>query len=144
MIHLQIAGLDAIETRLQELPKKIEGKVLRHFADFVHEKALDRADKHTKTGALFQSLYSRPIPHGYEIGNDPQRAPHAVFVHWGTKPHVIKPKKRKALRWSSGGEFAFAKRVNHPGYIGDPYLVLAARDAIRNFDSIVQQATKGL
>jgi hypothetical protein len=170
MIRVEIAGLDAVETRLLELPKEIESKVLRYFADFVHEKALDRADKHTQTGALFQSLYSKPIPHGYEIGNDPQRAPHAVFVHWGTRPHIImgkpvtpykvypKPpnkilggifapfyvKRQKTLRWAAGGKFIFANTVKHPGYKGDPYLADAAREAIRNFDAIVQQATKGI
>lgn len=34
----------------------------------------------------------------------------------GTPPHIIRPKNKKALRWTGpGGKPIFAKRVNHPG-----------------------------
>ncbi|MDY4155083.1 MAG: hypothetical protein SPH77_00640 [Campylobacter sp.] len=39
-----------------------------------------------------------------------------------TKPHEIKPKTRKFLRWVVSSEFIFAKKVKHPGYKGDPFL----------------------
>jgi hypothetical protein len=42
-------------------------------------------------------------------------AGYAVFVELGTKPHVIKPKYRKALRFPVPGGFAFSKGVKHPG-----------------------------
>lgn len=144
MIRLEVAGLDAVEKRLMEVPKKIEHKVLLDMSQIVYDKAHDAIDKHTKTGALRQSLYNRAIPGGREVGNDPKRAPHALFVHWGSKPHIIKPKNKKALRWSAGGQFVFSKIVHHPGYKGDPYLVNAARDAMRQFDTIVQNALKGI
>jgi hypothetical protein len=144
MIRLEVAGLDAVEKHLLEVPKKIERAVLGAMADAVFEHARRGADKHTKSGALLQSLYNRPIPGGREIGHDPQRAPHAVFVHWGTKPHVIKPKNRKMLRWPVGGAFAFAREVHHPGYKGDAWLTRAADSAMREFDAIVQRATRNL
>jgi len=109
------------------------------------ELARQGADKHFKTGALVESLGHGPkqIPGGWEIGHNRQRAPHAAFVHWGTRPHVIKPSKRKALRWVAGNGFAFAKTVNHPGYKGDPYLTNAAVQAVREFDSIVRRTFDG-
>ena len=143
MIRVEIAGLDAVEKHLQEVPRRVERRVLLDMAQIIYDHAERAADRHTRTGALRQSLYNRPIPHGREIGHDPQRAPHALFVHWGTRPHVIKPKKRKALRWTSGGEFVFAKFVRHPGYKGDAYLVDAAREAIRRMPEIVARAMKG-
>jgi hypothetical protein len=88
---------------------------------------------HTKTGALFRSIYKKPISGGYEIGADRKIADYALFVHWGTKPHVIEPKNKSALRWAGGGIFSFAKKVNHPGYDGDPFLTNAARDELSHF-----------
>jgi hypothetical protein len=98
-------------------------KAIRKTGDHFFELVLAAADKHTKTGALVQSLNNSYSAGTYTIDHDLQRAPHAVFVHWGSRAHVIKPKARKALRWPAGGAFAFAKSVNHPGYRGDPYLI---------------------
>jgi hypothetical protein len=39
-----------------------------------------------------------------------------TFLEFGTEPHEIKPKNKKALRWVDGGKEHFAKKVNHPGF----------------------------
>ena len=54
---------------------------------------------------------------------------YARFVHDGTKPHEIKPKKRRALRIPTGTGFAFRKKVRHPGTAPRPFMTVA-RDAI--------------
>ena len=47
-------------------------------------------------------------------------APHADFVIFPTKPHVIVPKRAKRLRFvNSSGQVVFAKKVNHPGTKGN-------------------------
>lgn len=112
----------ALDLAAEEIETYIEGQVARH----------------NKTGKLFASIYKRRVPDGWEIGNDQQIARHALFVHWGTRPHVIRPKNKRALRWSAGGKFAFAKRVNHPGYKGDPWVVRAAALAPAAFDRHLQ------
>lgn len=142
MIRIEVSGIDAVEKHLQDVPVKVEREVLRQMAQFVYDHAEKGADRHTKTGALRQSLYNRPIPGGREIGHDTGRAPYAVFVHWGTRPHVIGPKNKKVLRWSGPNGFTFSRHVNHPGYKGDPYLTNAARDAMRQFDTFVQNALR--
>jgi len=107
----------------------------------VHERALAgtavavehiierEAARHNQSGRLVRSIYKRRIVDGWEIGHDPRVAPHAVFVHWGTRPHDIRPRQKRALRWASGGAFRFAKKVRHPGTKADPWLVRAAREA---------------
>lgn len=141
-IQIRVNGIDAANGQLRSLPEAIEASVIRQMAQIAYDSAERGADAHTKTGAMRQSLFARAIPKGREVGHDLQRAPHALFVQFGTRPHVITPSKKKALRWPSGGAFAFAKRVNHPGYRGDAYLARAADDAVRQFAAIVDRALK--
>lgn len=42
----------------------------------------------------------------------------AKFVHDGTRPHIIRPKNRKALSFTWNGEKVIYKQVKHPGYGG--------------------------
>lgn len=143
MTQTRIIGTDAVKSELLALPDKLRREVVLKMSQIAYDSAHAGADKHTDTGALVQSLYNRAIPNGREVGHDPERAPHAIFVHWGTRPHTIRPKNKKALRWAAGGKFAFAKQVNHPGYAGDAWMVRAADEAVKAFASIVDQAIKG-
>jgi len=143
-ISIHVAGVNAVTTRLDAIPENLEREVIRQMSQIVYDNAQQGVRAHDRprslggTGALFQSLYNREVPGGREVGHDPQRAPHALFVHWGTRPHVIKPKNKKALRWAGGGGFVFAKSVKHPGYRGDPWLTQAADVAVREFDTVVR------
>lgn len=141
-IQVRINGADTLAKDLQALPVKLEASVLRQMSQIAYDRAQAGAGRHSKTGALFRSLYNRSIPHGREVGHDPQLAPHALFVNFGTRPHKIYPKDKKALRWAGGGAFHFAKFVNHPGYRGDNYMQRAADAAIVQFTAIVTAAIK--
>jgi hypothetical protein len=145
VINVTISGIDGVQATLARIVPASEHAVLV-LAKRVHELAYEAADKHTKNGALIRSLGHGPkkIPGGWEIEHDGQVAPHAVFVHWGTRAHKIMPNKRKALRFAAGGRFIFAKWVNHPGNKADPWLVRAADTALREFDGIVQNELRNL
>lgn len=129
-----IAEAGAEMQRIGAMPSKALAVVAEDIEDFVSRDAA----KHNKRGALVQSVYLRRAGDAYDIGHDGQRAPHALFVHWGTKPHDIKPKKKGVLRWGAGGVFHFAARVRHPGYRGDPWMTRAAALAPRLFDQQLQ------
>ncbi|GMV06721.1 MAG: hypothetical protein AMXMBFR53_29960 [Gemmatimonadota bacterium] len=43
-------------------------------------------------------------------------------VEFGTAPHVIEPKNKKALAWGPKGSRTVRKRVHHPGTKAQPYL----------------------
>ena len=49
-------------------------------------------------------------------------APYSVFVENPTRPHVIRPRRAKALRFEVGGQVVFAAKVMHPGTKGYPFL----------------------
>lgn len=57
--------------------------------------------------------------------------PYAGYEHDGTRPHLIRPRIRKALRFPAGGAVVFAQLVRHPGTDGSQFLLRAlpaARD----------------
>ncbi len=82
-----------------------------------------------KTGILKQSIQALP-PTGSFASNTLEGvvaagAPHALPVEDGTRPHVIRPRFRRALRFPmAGGKdgFGYAKKVNHPGTEPRPFL----------------------
>lgn len=62
------------------------------------------------------------------IGSDVFYAP---YVHDGTRPHVIRPKRGKALRFVIGGQVVFARVVQHPGTRPNPFLNRALAEITR-------------
>jgi len=72
-----------------------------------------------------------------------QNVGYAGFVEFGTRPHVIVPRNRKALRFAAsaagrrltgsprvGAAVVFAKRVMHPGTKAQPFLRQGAANAL--------------
>lgn len=47
---------------------------------------------------------------------------YAIWVHEGTKAHVIRRRHAQALRWEEHGLVYFRKAVRHPGTKGRPFL----------------------
>lgn len=143
-ITAAITGVPEVRRELQRIAS-LAREALARTAVQVEDYIEAEAGKHNRQGRLVSSIYKRPIAGGWEIGHDPRVAPHAVFVHWGTRPHVIRPKHKKALRWAGGGAFSFAKRVRHPGYKGDAWMVRAAGRAPHIFEQHVRAllASKG-
>ena len=74
-------------------------------------------------------------------------APYAAAVEFGTKPHVILPKRASVLAWPSAegsrrlsgrarkgttsADMTFAAKVDHPGTKAQPFVVPAAQEALR-------------
>lgn len=56
---------------------------------------------------------------------------YAQYVHDGTRPHVIRPRRRQALRFVVGGRVVYAKVVHHPGTRARPFLTRALIEVSR-------------
>lgn len=104
----------------------------------VAEHAQDNHRFKSRTGALEQSVMTDYRAGGLTgvITLDSNRANYGYFVHHGFPAHNIRPKNKKALRWPSGGRFAFAKSVRHPGFAGDPFVFNALDACDSEIDSI--------
>lgn len=59
------------------------------------------------------------------VGSDVE---YAAAVNDGTRPHIIRPKNAKALRFRVGGRIVYARVVHHPGTRARPFLDRALRD----------------
>jgi hypothetical protein len=82
------------------------------------------------TGRLRSSIRADPprvfsLRGSVTVGSDLE---YAAMVNDGTKPHVIRPKNAKVLRFNVGGQVVFARVVNHPGTRARPFLDLALRE----------------
>ncbi|WP_280420641.1 HK97 gp10 family phage protein [Nocardia carnea] len=86
----------------------------------------------SRTGELERSLGYRTTRQGSRVRLTVfATAPHAKWVHDGTRPHVILPRRAKALKFQAGGRTVFAARVNHPGTRGTRFLAKAVEDETR-------------
>jgi hypothetical protein len=109
---VQIQGLDQLVAKLNEAPA---------IAAPILQRALSASQailaKHTvkgivpwRTGFLVQSFRAELSPAMLRWFPTADYAPHVEF---GTKPHVIVPKNKKALYWP--GADHPVRKVNHPG-----------------------------
>jgi len=102
-------------------------KFLRQGALMVQTQATHTAP--VKEGRLRGDItvFPQTKAHEISIGNT-SLIDYAVFVYYGTKPHVIEPKRKKALK-TPYGTF---KKVNHPGTKANPYLDDALEQVVRS------------
>lgn len=54
----------------------------------------------------------------------------AQILSKGSKPHVIRPRKARAMKFNAGGRVVFTKKVNHRGHKGNDFARRAASDAL--------------
>lgn len=61
---------------------------------------------------------------------------HAIYVHKGTPPHVIRARRpggRLVFFWHKVGRVVKPQKVNHPGTMANPFLERALRRAMNLF-----------
>lgn len=65
----------------------------------------------------------------WTVGSDVEYAP---MVNDGTRPHIIRPRTKKALKFKMGGRTVYAAVVRHPGTRARPFLDRALADVARS------------
>jgi hypothetical protein len=144
-VDVKVEGLEEIARKPNATREVIQRAIDRTAVD-IEGQVKYEVDQHQRDatgGSLSRSVFKARVDGGWEVGNDSQLAPHARFVHDGSRPHVIRPRERKLLRWPVPGGYAFARQVNHPGYKGDPWLARAAREAPLVFERYIQSLMSG-
>ena len=96
-------------------------------------KVIDEGKAFTpRTGHLQQSIrtdLTRVNEGKAEIVADASYAP---FVEFGTRPHEIRPRRRKWLRWATKEGYIFAKLVHHPGSRPYPFFRTAISEGLED------------
>jgi hypothetical protein len=148
MIDIQINGEQELNARLNKIADaKWFDPFIKDLAQSVFDDIEQQYGKHSKTGMLEKSLGSgveQLADHQYRVRSDGQIAPYNLFIEFGTRPHKIYPKDRKALRWVGGNGFIFAKFVNHPGTTGDPIFSTATDNVLQKFSEIAAKYMKDI
>ena len=136
-VKVQIRGLERLQKRLNEAGRRRLADELRDATQesvlLVEAEAKRRVPQVTR--ALFRTIKGdvKETSGGTFRGIVSAGGGgvlYARMVEEGTKPHVIVPRRKRALRWRSGKGFRFATSVQHPGTKPQPYMV-PALDASR-------------
>lgn len=88
-----------------------------------------RADVPVRTGHLGRSIREDPqhfVGPFHVTGGVTAHAEYAAAVHEGSRPHVIRARRAKALSFVWHGQQVFFRKVNHPGTRARPFLRNAA------------------
>jgi phage gpG-like protein len=72
------------------------------------------------------------------------QADYAKWVEFGTKPHTILPKRRKALKIPTPEGYIFRKRVSHPGSKPYPYFFVNLQDRVKGVALEFMKALEGV
>lgn len=138
-IEVKIVNLEEIKKALANFPqvaeKNLQLAVEASVAEI--EKAAVRPTVPFKTGALIQSFsFGRVI--GRLIGKSGPTVNYAIYVHEGTRPHIILPKNGKALYWK--GAAHPVKSVKHPGTKPNRFMDAIAQKVSPRIQALFQRA----
>ena len=122
MIKIDSTDLNKFNVILRELPDEIKNdvrKVVKNSAFNIERNAKSSAS--VKTGHLRRSISTKMGD--MEATIHTSNLKYAPMVEFGTRPHIIRAKNKKALYWK--GATHPVKQVNHPGSKAKPYLIPA-------------------
>ena len=118
--RIEAPSLNRLRRRLQEAPRIVREE-MRAGMETAGEILRDEVQARTPvdTGRLRKSVSVNITGGGafmqVTVGSDVE---YARWVEEGTRPHVIVPRRARALRFLVGGRVVFARRVMHPGTQG--------------------------
>ena len=122
MIKIDSTDLNKFSVILRELPDEIKNdvrKVVKNSAFNIERNA--KSSVNVKTGHLRRSISTKMGD--MEATIHTSNLKYAPMVEFGTRPHIIRAKNKKALYWK--GASHPVKQVSHPGSKAKPYLIPA-------------------
>lgn len=113
--------------RMLRLPGGLVDRNLRRRVDRVQQTAERLAPGSMGRDIRSSIRYASDGP----VGTISVSHPAALYVINGTRPHLIRPRRRGGvLRFTVGGRVVYARFVNHPGTRPNDFLVEALRQAL--------------
>ena len=143
MIKINTNEIDKFAVELIELSEKSKDnvqKAVKKSAFNIESQAKKNlaSNKSVVTGHLRRSIATKMGD--LEAIIHTSNVKYAVIVEKGSKPHIIRPKNKKALYWE--GAKRPVKLVNHPGSKAKPYLIPAFESEKDKFIENLKEAIK--
>lgn len=127
-IKTDVSQLDRFAIKLkvggEKTPERIKIALTRigiYLTGYVKEHKLSGSPINRRSGRLSRSISSVVQGEGQkqevvigQVRGDVD-APYGWYLEHGAKPHVIRPVKKKALKFMRGSEAVIVRSVNHPG-----------------------------
>jgi hypothetical protein len=137
MALIEVKGLKELKNTLERILDHLRS-VLEDLTRETYEKAVQYAPE--RTGFL-----RRNIKWSVEglTGRVISQAPYSAYVEFGTRPHMIFPRRARALRFEVGGRTIFARYVHHPGMRGQFYMRRALQDALAKLSDFLRARLHG-
>jgi HK97 gp10 family phage protein len=132
-VTLAKRGLD-----ISVLPSLIGSKMRKELKKRLTDLAYDvmREKVPVRTGALKASIVKDLRDYQAFIG---PTAPYAVYVEYGTRPHIIRPVNASVLAFRVSGRTVFTPIVRHPGTKPQPFMRETVQEVKRRIPELWQE-----
>jgi hypothetical protein len=137
MALIEVKGLKELKRTLERIPEQIKN-VLEDLTRETYERAVEYAPE--RTGFLRRNV--RMSVEGL-TGRVISQAPYSAYVEFGTRPHMIFPRRARALWFEVGGRTVFARYVHHPGTKGQFFMRRALQDALNRLSDFFRARLHG-
>jgi len=150
-MSVSLFGDKDIKNALKHIDANLHTEIIRDATIDAFENVKKRAEKHYDTGNMENNISFKVHSYfgevyiednGMLVDFKGKKINYATFVLYGTRPHLITPKDKKALRFSSVKDFVFAKVVKHPGYKGDNFLYDGVQDTFKKLNKIINKVVE--
>jgi HK97 gp10 family phage protein len=131
MADQNMIDLTNLEDDLEEASRLSGQSVHQIMLGFASEIQADMQQRaHVVTGKMRANITIKDEPSGITVGVDDAVVPYAKYEAYGTKPHIIRAKNKKALMFKVGGKTVIVKSVHHPGQPAHDFVTPAIEDFI--------------
>lgn len=139
-IGIEVKGLETLKKALKQAPDLV-GREVQKALNLATTKtqASARKEAPARTGNLRRRIDFTLKP--FE-GIVESKAEYGIYVHQGTRPHIIRPSKKKALFWKEAPYPV--KIVRHPGTKANPFMERGAKSVEGEVNAIFQTAVKNI
>lgn len=139
-LSIKINGVKELEKAFKKYPviatKEIQKAI--SLSTFLVQRNT-RKEAPVKTGHLRRRILQSV---GSLIGRVESTVNYGNFIHEGTKPHIIRPVRKKALFWK--GAQHPVKLVRHPGTKANPFMKRGIKKSEREVSTIFQKALNNI
>ena len=133
VVGIQFKGLPQLQRRLD---------AIEDLGPLMRDLALDAVSEQKKLAPVRTGNLRRTIHLGRVTARSAETiagANYARYVEFGTRPHEIRPRTKRALRWKDGTGYRFARFVRHPGTRAQPFMIPGAERAIAGVSGLANK-----